>query len=169
MPLFYAWSIALHTAAGRPDEALQAFAHLLEIDPCFGLAYFHAGLAYYRKGLYDEAIATLERGRHLVSYPGWYEGVLAMCYRRKGEPEKARQIMAEMPDDRDDNPVSPCNLAWDAGIRGDLDAAFRWLDIAIDKREPMMPHIHLYAEALVPELVRDARFAGILKRMNLPG
>ena len=168
MPLFYAWSIALHTAAGRPDEALQEFSRLLEIDPGFGLAYFHAGLAYYRKGRYDDAIATLEKGRQLVSYPGWYEGVLALCYLRKGEPEKARQLMAAMPDDGSDNPSSPCNQAWYAGIRGDLDAAFRWLDIAIEKREAMMPHIHLYAEALVPELVRDPRFEGILKRMNLP-
>jgi len=168
MPLFYAWSIALHTAAGRPDEALQEFSRLLEIDPGFGLAYFHAGLAYYRKGLYDAAIATLEKGRQLVSYPGWHEGVLALCYLRKGEPETARQLMAATPGDRDENQSSPCNRAWYAGIQGDLDAAFRWLGIAIERREAVMPHVNLYAEALVPELVRDPRFEGILKRMHLP-
>ena len=43
MPLFYGWSVGLHCAAGRLDEALRDFERAKELDPTFGLPYFHAG------------------------------------------------------------------------------------------------------------------------------
>jgi TolB-like protein/Tfp pilus assembly protein PilF/predicted Ser/Thr protein kinase len=168
MPLFYAWSIGVHNAAGRFDEALREFSRVLEIDPGFGLAYFHAAMAYYHKGLYDTAIATLEKGRQVVDYPGWFDGLLAMCNLRKGIPEKARQFIAETPEGRKDDASSPFTRALHAALLGDADAAFQWFDIAIERRDTLMPFVHIYTASFVPDLTCDPRFERILKRMNLP-
>jgi serine/threonine-protein kinase len=168
MPLYYAWSIALHAAVGRLDEALQEFSRLLEIDPGFGLAYFHAGMAYFRKGLYDDAIRTLEKGRQMVSYPGWGDGMLTMCYVGKGDWERVHRILDEMPEAERNNPSSPCGRAWGEGLRGNLDEAFRWLDAGIERHDILMPFVHIYTENLVPAMARDPRFERILTRMNLP-
>ena len=168
MPLFYAWSIAVHNAAGRYDEALGEFAKLQQIDPNVGLAFLHAGMAYYLKGLYDEAIRTFEKGRELVNFPGWAEGMLLLSYQRKGDSKKAEEILAGLLEDRKKLAVSPVNIAWGFAALGDLDAAFQWLETAIRERDTIMPHIHIYAEMFMPVLARDPRFEAILKKMNLP-
>jgi hypothetical protein len=55
-----------------------------------------------------------------------------------------------------------------AALLGDADAAFQWFDIAIERRDTLMPFVHIYTASFVPDLTRDPRFEKILKRMNLP-
>ena len=168
MPLLYAWSIGLHAACGRSDEALADFSRLLQIEPNFGLAYFHAGIAYFRKGLINEAIETFQKGNQLVIFPGWGEGMLLLCHLKKGDRAKAEQILAEMLEDRKRLPVSPVSIAWGCAAFGDFDGAFGWLETAIKERDTVMPLVHVYAEFLVPDLARDPRFVAILDRLHLP-
>ena len=168
MPLFYAWSIALHNIAGRYDEALGEFTKLQQIDPNMGLAYFHAAMAYYLKGLYDESIKTIEKGRDLVVFLGWAEGWLLLCHLKKGDRKKAEEILAELLEERKKLWVSPVAMAWVFADLGDLNAAFQWLETAIQEHDILMPFIHVYTEMLWPVLARDPRFDTILKRMNLP-
>ncbi len=168
MPLFYAWSIGLHGAVGRNDEALAEFLRLQQIEPNFGLAYFHAGMAYYRKGLIDEAIETLQKGRPLVIFPGWGEVMLLFCYLKKGDRKRAEQALTEVLEDRKRLPVSPLSLAWGFAALGDFDSAFEWLETAIRERDTLTVFVHVYTEALVPALARDPRFGPILDRLKLP-
>jgi tetratricopeptide (TPR) repeat protein len=168
MPLLYAWSIGLHAAAGHNDEALADFSRLLQIEPNIGLAHFHAGVAYFRKGLINEAIETFQKGNQLVIFPGWGEGMLLFCHLKKGDRAKAEQILAEMLEDRKRLPVSPVCIAWGCAAFGDFDGAFGWLETAIKERDPIMPLIHVYMEFMVPEMARDPRFTAILDRLHLP-
>lgn len=169
MPLVYAWSIALHNTAGRYDEALAEFEKLLQIDSKFGIAYFHAGTAFYFKGLYDESIQTLEKGRELVIFPGWAEGMILFCHLKKGDRNKAEEILASMIEERKKIQVSPVCIGWGFAGLGDLDEAFKWLETGVQERDSLMAFIHVYTEMIVPELTRDPRFDAILKKMNLPG
>jgi TolB-like protein/Tfp pilus assembly protein PilF/predicted Ser/Thr protein kinase len=168
MPLYYAWSVGLHVAAGRPDGGLQEFARALEIDPNNGLAYFHAGLAYCRKGLWDEAIDTLEKGQKLLAPSGWAEGVLVFTCLKKGDREKAARILEEMIENKKviKHTSSVC-IAWSAGLLGKLDLAFEYLERAFAERDTLMIFLHVYTEWFSPELSADPRFKDFLARLKL--
>jgi TolB-like protein/predicted Ser/Thr protein kinase/Flp pilus assembly protein TadD len=168
MPLYYAWSVGIHVAARSYDEALAEFSRLQQFEPNFGLAYFHAGTAYYFKGLIDKAMEKFEKGRELVISPGWSEAFLLLCHLQKGDRKKAEEILAEMLEDRKRLPVSPVNLAWGFAALGDLDGAFSWLETAIEERDTLMAFVHVYCEMMVPALTRDPRFTAILDRLHLP-
>ncbi len=168
MPVFYAFSIGIHVAGRRYDEALAEFSRLLRFEPNFGLAYFHAGTAYYFKGLIDEAMEKFEKGRQLVIAPGWCETFLLMCYLKKGDRKKAEEILAEMLEDRKRLPVSPVCIAWGCAALGDFDGTFDWLETAIEERDTLMAFVHIYGEMIVPALTRDPRFAALLDRLKLP-
>jgi tetratricopeptide (TPR) repeat protein len=167
MPLYYVWSVGLHVAVGRPDEALQVFAKAMEIDPNSGLAYFHAGLAYARKGLLDEALDTFEKGKRLVVFPGWAEANLGLIYLKKGDREKAARILEEMIEDRNKINVSATCIAWLAGALGKLDPAFEFLDKAYEERDALMVFIHIYTEWICPAISADPRFQAVLERMKV--
>jgi TolB-like protein/predicted Ser/Thr protein kinase len=168
MPLLYAWSVGIHGAAGRPDEALADFAKLQQIDPNIGLAHFHAGMAYFRKGLFDEAIGILQEGAQYVSFPGWGEDLLLLCQLKKGDRAGAERIQARMLEARKTLPVSAVTLAYGFAGLGDLDSAFEWLDTAVRDRDSIITVFNVYTEFLLPELARDPRFMAILDRLHLP-
>ncbi len=164
MPLFYAWSIALHNVARRFDESLEQFAKLQQIEPSFGLAYFHAGCAYYLTGRFTEAIETFEKGKTLVNFGEWDDGMLAMSYRRTGQLDKAAALASGV---QPTAMQSPTARAWGQSMLGDRDAAFRCLDLAFEKRDTLMPFVRVYTELLAPDMARDPRFKDVLRRMNL--
>jgi TolB-like protein/Flp pilus assembly protein TadD len=168
MPVIYAWFIGIHGAAGHSDEALAEFSRLQQIEPNFGLAYFHAGVAYFRKSLIDEAIKILRRGCQLVVFPGWNEAMLLLCYLKQGDRGKAERTLAEMLKDRKRLPVSATCLAWGFAALGDFDSAFEWLETAVRERDSVTVIVHVYTEFTVPELAADPRFGAFLDRLGLP-
>jgi TolB-like protein/lipoprotein NlpI len=172
MPLLYAWGTGLLAAMGRPDDALEDFAWALEIAPDFGLAHFHAGMAYIRKGLLDKAIETIERSRELGVSADWAEGLIGICHAAKGDRAMALRSfedVMQMIERKDRGPLSFTTiglLAWRLGL---LDEAFGFFDRAYAERDPIMPSIHVYVAFLAPSLRFDPRFRDLLVRMRAPG
>lgn len=167
MPLYYAWSVGLHTATGRYDEAIQEFAKAMEIDPKLGLAYFHAGCAYLQKGEFDTAIEALEKSKEFGVYPGWPETMMTLLYLRKGEKEKAVRTYQEQLAQIEKTAPSFVTLAWQAAALGDIDQAFKFFDKAYETRDILMPYIHVYTDVFAPVLQRDPRFNDLLVKMKL--
>jgi len=168
MPLFYAWSVGLHWSASRPDEALREFAKAMEIDPNLGLAYFHAGMAYYQKGLLGQAVEAMERGQKLFAPPGWANGMLGLIAIKKGDRETARRILGEAIEHKKTvKHTSSTALAWLAAELGELDLAFELLDMGYEERDTLMGFVHVYSELLSPALAADPRFKALLAKMKL--
>jgi TolB-like protein/Tfp pilus assembly protein PilF/predicted Ser/Thr protein kinase len=168
MPLLYAWSVGIHGAAGRPDRALEDFAKLQQIDPTIGLAYFHASLANFRLGRFDEALDVIRKGSRFAQFPGWGESVTLLCRLRKGDRAGAEKILADMLEARKTQPVSATTLAYGFAALGDLDAAFEWLDTAVRERDSIITGVNVFTEFIVPELARDPRFGALVDRLKLP-
>jgi tetratricopeptide (TPR) repeat protein len=164
----YAWSACAYWSAGRFDESLREFTRVLEIAPDFGLAYFHAGIAYIFKGLLDQAVEILEKGRKLLMAPGWFESALGVAYLKKGDRAKAEAILEGMIESRKTiKNTSPVCIASLAGGLGKLDLAFEYLDRAYAERDSLMAFIHIHAPMLYPAVAADPRFKSLLARLKL--
>jgi hypothetical protein len=61
--------------------------------------------------------------------------------------------------------VPPSSFAWIHIGLGETDAAFEWLDRAVDERDQLMMPIKSYA--YLDPLRSDPRFAVLLRKMNL--
>jgi serine/threonine-protein kinase len=166
-PLFYAWSVGLRVAAGRPDAALAEFVKAMEVDPRLGLAYFHAGVAYLRKGLLDEVTQALERGKELVVFPGWTESLLGLVRLRQGDTEGAFRILQEMIETRKTTNVSATGIAWLAAALGEYDEAFAWFDKAYEDRDTLMAFLHVYTDIFSSQIATDPRYEAVLRRMRI--
>lgn len=167
MPLFYGWSVGLHCAAGRLDEALRDFERAKELDPTFGLPYFHAGMTYYLKGMPDKAIEVLQQGVKIAPHPGWAEGMISMIRMRQGDRAEVRRIVDGMISQRSKVNVSCMALAWALAGLGDLDAAYEWVERAIEERDTLAGFVHIYTPLLAPELASDSRYEALLHRLDV--
>jgi serine/threonine-protein kinase len=166
-PLFYAWSVALHGVAGRLDEALADFARCQELDPAFGLPYFHVSVAWFRKHEFDKVMEALEQASQRTPLPGWTDAmeVIARCAR--GDRAAAARIYGQMVEQKRAVNVSSVCLAWAAGALGDSDAAFEWFERAFAERDSLMAVFHNYTDFMVPALTRDPRYLVLLEQMKL--
>ncbi|HNX50472.1 MAG TPA: protein kinase [Thermoanaerobaculaceae bacterium] len=167
MPLFYGWSVGLHSAVGQLDEALREFERAKEIDPTFGLPYFHAGMTYFRKGMLDKAMEVLRQGVEIAPHPGWAEGMISVIRMQQGTPEEARRILDGMIAQRPAVNVSCMALAWASANLGDLDGAFQWVEHAIEERDTLVAFVHIYTPSVAPSMLTDPRFDALLDRLKL--
>jgi eukaryotic-like serine/threonine-protein kinase len=164
-PLMYAWSVGLHAAVGRCDEALADFKEVVQIAPSFGLSYFHAGLAYFKAGRLAEAADAFDRAVEFGI--DWGRAMRLMIRAVTGEQgieAQLRTILAE--------PETPLTswvaLGWLAGYLGDRDTAFRLFDRARERRENLLIFVHNYTDMIAPALKGDPRYAALLRQLGLP-
>lgn len=166
MPLFYAFSVGIHAAIGKPDEAIEEFKKAMELDPNKGLAYFHVGTAYVRKGMMDDAIAALTKSKELAMYGGRAEIYLGTVYLALGERGRAERILQDLLEQKTRANVSSTVIAFLFGALGNLDKAFEFIERAINERDSLIPYIHVYAD--LGSLRNDPRFRVLLERLKLP-
>lgn len=83
-------------AAGRLDEAENAFRQAVAMDPKLDRAWYGLGLTLIGMRRFDEAIAALKRNTELqpMSPYGWYQ--LARAHVDRHEPEEARRIIRHL-------------------------------------------------------------------------
>jgi TolB-like protein len=159
---FYGWHL---NYVGRYDEAIAIFKRLLPTGP--NKATNHLGLwgAYYRKGMYDQAL-TSAKDYFTSAGDGEFVGALgsggdAAAYRagmkRTGEAMAVRSRQRHVPAIR---------IARMFAHAGDADSAFQWLERAYEKRESPMTRLGVVWDwhSLHP----DPRFQSLLRRLNLP-
>ena len=49
----------------------------------------------------------------------------------------------------------------------DLDAAYEWVERAIEERDTLAGFVHIYTPLLAPELASDSRYESLLKRLHV--
>ena len=168
-PLWPTWLAALYLDRERPDDAIAAARHAIEINPDHTRASALLGLAFAAKGMLDSALAILEP---LAARDAGAKGPLAQVYVKVGRTGDASRLAAEMEATGSLGQnlwlLPPVYVAL-----GDTVRALSWLKRAFELS-------HNYAPWLVPRdetapgfagmgsLRREPRFQALIRRLNLP-
>jgi len=152
-------------SARRYEDSLVWYRRAIELDPRFDGAHTDLARSLEAVGRFDEALAEYEEGRRLsggVAGPNFGLGHLAAS---RGNAAEARRILDELIAARSTRVVSAWGIAALHASLGDVDAAFRWLDVAVEEKATGL--IFLRVHPRIDALRGDPRFAALLKRVGL--
>jgi serine/threonine-protein kinase len=147
------------------DAALREYRKLLEFDEFFYKAYPGMGRVYCQMGLYEQAIAMLEKGRKLCGDVPNILGALGQTYALAGNEEKARCLLGELDAmSRRRHTQATCFALIHAGL-GNRDCAFQWLERGGGQRDISLAGLGVHPA--YDSLRSDSRFTALLERIGL--
>ncbi|HUO84764.1 MAG TPA: tetratricopeptide repeat protein, partial [Thermoanaerobaculia bacterium] len=150
--------------SGRVEEAIEQLQLTLDMDPDFIPALGWLGLAWERRGKFDQAIEVFERALAINDIP-IVRASLAHTRASTGDTTAARADLASLIQQKERRYVSPYDIAVvHSGLR-EIDQAFDWLERAIDDRSAWM--VFLRVDQRLDPLRGDPRFADILRRSGI--
>jgi TolB-like protein/Tfp pilus assembly protein PilF len=147
------------------DQAISQFQKTIELHPESSLAHFLLGCAYIAKSMFEEAIATLQKAAFVMGneYATPYIGVaLAMS----GQPEKARQLLAELRDKSESECIPPTNIAALCATLGEIEQMFDWLEKGYEMRDSNMVFLKTMPD--YDPIRPHPRFQSLLSRLSFP-
>jgi serine/threonine protein kinase/tetratricopeptide (TPR) repeat protein len=158
--------------ARQYDKAIELYRKGLEKKPDNAHAHILLGEAYVAKSMFAEGVAEMEKGVALDvtlnktperwdRYP-----MLAYAYAVAGRRGEALKILADQKQLAKERYVSPYNFAIIYTGLGNKDRAFEWLTRCVEQRTQPIS-FHLKSRSLFDPLRSDARYADLLRRMNL--
>jgi len=151
--------------ARQYDLAIEQLQRALELEPNFMVAHVRLGLAYEQKGMYEDAVAELDKARTLSKENPLVIAALGHAYALSGNRRRAQELLADLKRLSKKRYVSGYDMAVIySGLR-EPDQAFAWLEKAYQDREGSL--VYLKVEPWLDPLRSDARFADLLRRMNL--
>ena len=151
---------------GQVDEAMVEFERAIELVPSTAFAHRGIGFGYCLRGMYEEGIAALERGRSVAGDDPGIVSTLARCHAMSGDRDEAIRLLAELEARAAQSPVDPTLFAEIHLQLGDVDEAFEWLERAYTEHIPTLPLL-LQAWFWEP-LYTDPRFDDLLARIGVP-
>jgi TolB-like protein/lipoprotein NlpI len=159
-PITYQFIGRNFTNSGRFAEAEAAFRRELELDPGREAVHYFIARSLLYAGRVDEALreAALEKD------PVWALLGRSLCLHTSGDDAGSRRALDELSARFAD--VSAYQVAEAYGWRGDVDDAFKWLDIAFDQRDSGLGDI--VGAPTVRSLLGDPRYATLMQRLKLP-
>jgi DNA-binding winged helix-turn-helix (wHTH) protein/tetratricopeptide (TPR) repeat protein len=141
--------------AGYLEAAVLQYREAVDMEPRLARGYARLARACALTGRRDDALAALARAEELGD-PSARGAAGALVLARCGRTDEARERLAA--------PSSPAELAQAWAAIGDLDEAFRWLDVALDQRVAYV--VFLAAEPALDPLRGDPRFQARLWRLR---
>jgi TolB-like protein len=146
---------------GRTDEAIHLYQRTLELNPISGWTYSRLGWIYYHKGQYDEAVIQMKKALAVEKSPLWL-GSLGMVYAKWGKTSESLAVIAELQEmSKQQQYVSPSQIARIYALLGSNDQAIAWL-MKAKKRDLPLP-----SDEGFEGLRSDARFGPIEARLKL--
>jgi TolB-like protein/DNA-binding winged helix-turn-helix (wHTH) protein/Tfp pilus assembly protein PilF len=145
------------------DSAIERWRAVLAIDPQFQRAQL-IEQAYIEKGMFDEAIAGVERTRTFTP-DHWYWCNLTYAYGRANRSAEARHALQELLRIGRRETLDPRLLAWAYLGLGEKDEALDWLEKAYAKHSDEM--VSLKVNPGYDTLRGEPRFQVLLRRLGL--
>jgi tetratricopeptide (TPR) repeat protein len=143
------------------DEVIEWANKALELDPGHLLAREFIAAVHWKKGDFDRQMAETIKHAQSHGVPAGALDELRQAYASGGRPGVVACVLGQAPKQS----LPPFQLALLFGEAGNLDEAFRQLDLAIERHDPSLVHL-----AVAPQwdcLRDDPRFEERLERMGL--
>jgi serine/threonine protein kinase/tetratricopeptide (TPR) repeat protein len=144
----------------RWDSADSALQRTLAIDPTYPVGQVQRARVLSARGQHAEAIEALPPDS--VRLGSYESGIAGYVYAKAGRPGEARAAARAL-EARSYVPAEGVAAIY-AGL-GDLDAAFRWINRAIETRGVGL--IFFAAESMYDTLRTDPRYPDVIKRIGL--
>jgi len=155
----YYWLSAVQLRRGRLVEAEAAIRRALDFAPTFSFGPYALGVVLLFRSQPQAALAAfskepVEAARLAGS---------AMAYFALGQKAESDASLATMLNNYNDIPFGVATIY---AFRGESGQAFKWLDRAYERKDPLLYRIKFAPE--FDKLHDDPRFKALLKKMNLP-
>jgi tetratricopeptide (TPR) repeat protein len=165
LSLFITLSLAwAYYFAREYDRAIEQGAKALDMDPNFGFAYWHRGMAYIQKNRFGDAVTALRKAISLSGPATTFISYLGYAKARLGKSREARQMIAQLERVSKRQYVSSYFIAIIYLGLGDLDQTFEWLDKAYQERSGFMAFITV--EPMLDALRGDPRFDSLREKIT---
>jgi serine/threonine-protein kinase len=153
--------------AGQYDNAIIEVDKLLAVEPGFLPALLSKGLACTEKGLYKEAVASLQEAIKLSEgKSNIFVALLGYTFACSGQPKEAEDILTELLALSQKEYVSPALIAAIYAVQGRNNKAFEWYENAYNIKDHWMAWIKVWPP-LKDTLWTDPRYPSLLKKMGL--
>jgi tetratricopeptide (TPR) repeat protein len=148
----------------RFDDAIEVAQTALQTSPNDPVGHNTHWGCYYMKGMYEE---SLESAKSFFNGLGFTEIAEAMAqgYEEDGYSGAMRSAAETMVAFSKQAYVSPYYIAQMYSYAGDKEKAIKWLEIAYEMKDPMMPYIGAFTFNILDD---NPRYQDLLRRMNLP-
>jgi serine/threonine protein kinase len=143
--------------AHQYERTIEQCLKTLDLDPNFALSHSVIGSAYLEKGMYDEAIAAIQKGGN--------ESYLGYAYALAGKRNEAMAILEKMKERWEREDILAHSIARICVGLGEEDLTLEWLEKAFERREPRL--VQLKVDPRFDPLRSHPRFKALLKKMNL--
>jgi len=147
------------------DLSIKQLKETVELDPNFAWAHWSLGEAYLQNSMFEEAIASLQKGLILSGDSLIIKVDLARGYALAGKNDEARNILDDLLKQFKEKYVSPYNLATIYASLGSKDKAFNYLEMAFEERSNNLAYLKV--DPKLDNLRGDLRFSDLLKKMGL--
>ena len=148
--------------ARQYDRAAQSFQQFLEINPRFWPLHLFLGETYEQQGQYAKALTELRQAQGPTQQA---TSVIGNVYAVSGQKAEAEKILGELTLRSKSGYLPPTYIARIYAGLGRRDEAMAWLEKAYTARDSHMEFLGV--DPTFDGLRSDARFADLLRRMNL--
>lgn len=147
------------------EQGIEEGRKLLAIDPNYYLGYFAIGVGHRSQGKFAEAVAFHRKAVELARGTAGTWGWLGLSLGLAGEADEARAVLRRLDEMAVQGYVPPSSFAWVYLGLGEIDAAFKWLDRAVEVCDQFLMQIKSYP--FLDPIRADPRFAKLVRKMNL--
>jgi serine/threonine-protein kinase len=148
----------------RYDDAISEYREMQELDPYFYKSYTSMGRVYIQKGMYDEAIALLQKGRSLAGEVPTILGALGQALALSGKRSEARQLLHQLQELSQHRYVACSSFALIHTGLGEKERALEILEAGCEQRQSVL--VALNVHPAYDDLRGEPRFNAILKRIG---
>jgi adenylate cyclase len=157
------WLACMYVFMRQPERVVAEGHRMIELNASHPFSHWVLGMGQMQCGHMEAAVSALEEANRLSGGLAITSALLAYAYGRAGRHEEARAFVASGASRG--RYIAPTISAFALLGLEQWDAAFEWLDRAIDERDPLIVPIKSYE--MFDPIRDDPRFAGLLRKMNL--